>query len=367
MYPKTNTPTVSVIIPNYNHARYLRKRIDSVLEQTYEDFELILLDDSSTDDSREILNSYSGNPRVALALNEKNSGGPFKQWNKGVGLARGKYVWIAESDDYADERLLERLVGVLDAKPEVTFAYCRSWRVAQDGEVSGFADPTTGTSDAGRWTTDFVADGREEFRQYLAQRNTIPNASAVLFRREAYERAGGADEKLRLCGDWKLWMAMALRGKIAYVAEALNYFRFHEASVRAQNQRQPDAEAGECLEVMHLIAEQMIATGNAKNRGENDFPPALLDGYRYCMETLERNDPEAALRATEDFLRLSEYGEVNRWEVAEGWLRAARIHYRLGKPGRALLSAGRGFFVRPTLAGRPVKRAFMRITAALKS
>ena len=73
------TPTVSVIVPNYNHGRYLRRRIDSILEQTYQDFELIVLDDCSTDNSREILTSYAGSPRVRVEFNETNSGAPFKQ------------------------------------------------------------------------------------------------------------------------------------------------------------------------------------------------------------------------------------------------------------------------------------------------
>ena len=95
-------PTVSVIVPNYNHARYLRQRIESVLGQTYQDFEVILLDDCSTDESRSVLGEYAKDPRVRIEFNEKNSGSTFKQWNKGVRLARGEYIWIAESDDYAD-------------------------------------------------------------------------------------------------------------------------------------------------------------------------------------------------------------------------------------------------------------------------
>ena len=89
---------VSVVIPNYNHARFLPKRVDSVLRQTFQDFDLILLDDCSTDDSRSILSKYADDPRVKIEFNEVNSGSSFKQWNKGVGLARGEYVWIAESD-----------------------------------------------------------------------------------------------------------------------------------------------------------------------------------------------------------------------------------------------------------------------------
>src|SRR5690348_11158747 len=137
-------PKVSVIVPNYNHARFLRKRIESILAQTVQDCELILLDDCSTDDSRLILNQYAGDPRIRIEFNEMNSGSPFKQWNKGVRLAQSEYVWIAESDDFADVSFLEKLCGALDGEPDAGFAYCRSWRVSVDDEVKGFADPWLG-------------------------------------------------------------------------------------------------------------------------------------------------------------------------------------------------------------------------------
>src|SRR6202007_216262 len=116
-------PKVSIVVPNYNHAKYLRQRIESVLEQTYRDFEVILLDDCSTDESRSIISEYAADPRVRVEFNERNSGSTFKQWNKGVGLAKGKYVWIAESDDYADKMLLERLAAVLDSEARIAIAY----------------------------------------------------------------------------------------------------------------------------------------------------------------------------------------------------------------------------------------------------
>lgn len=224
---------VSVIVPNYNHSRFLSRRIDSVLKQTFQDFELILLDDCSTDDSRSILLKYAADPRVRIEFNEVNSGSPFKQWNKGVGLAGGEYVWIAESDDYAAERFLEKLSARLDAEPRSAFAYCRSVRVSHDDQLEGFVDPLVSVGSEGhRWTVDYCADGLEECRKYMVRCNTVPNASAVVFRKDLYKRVGGADESLCLCGDWKLWAAMALTGKVDYLAEPLNYYRFHDASVR---------------------------------------------------------------------------------------------------------------------------------------
>jgi hypothetical protein len=234
-------PKVSIVVPNYNHVRFLPKRLDSIMGQTFQHFELILLDDSSIDGSRSILSQYGRDPRVRIEFNEVNSRNPFKQWNKGVRLALGEYIWIAESDDYADERLLERLVARLDAEPRAGFAYCRSWRIEHD-QVDGFVDPLLPAKEPARWTADYCADGHEECCNYLVRCNTVPNASAVVFRKAAYHSVGDADESLHLCGDWKLWAAIALTGKVVYVAEPLNYFRFHDGSVRNLTQHR-DAEA----------------------------------------------------------------------------------------------------------------------------
>ncbi len=253
-------PKVSVVIPSYNHARFLRQRIESVLVQTYQDFEVILLDDCSTDESQSILREYASDPRVKIVLNDKNSGSTFKQWNKGVRLARGKYVWIAESDDYADPHLLEKLVSRLDAEPSAVLCNCRSWRISSDGEIIGFLDSNVTHPDTHRWTADFWADGREECRKYLVRGNTVLNASSVLFRKEVYERVGGADESLVLCGDWKLWASMALTGGgIAYVGQPLNYYRLHEMTVTAKSQR-IGIDAAEYLQVIRWILQRVTPT-----------------------------------------------------------------------------------------------------------
>ena len=90
-------PKVSVIIPNYNHAQFLEQRVESVLNQTFQDFEIIFLDDASTDNSKEVFSKYSNHPKIShVIFNETNSGSPFKQWNKGFGLSTGEYIWIAE-------------------------------------------------------------------------------------------------------------------------------------------------------------------------------------------------------------------------------------------------------------------------------
>src|SRR5260370_4379697 len=119
-------PNVRVIVANYNDARFLHQRIGSILAQTLQPVEIILMDDASTDNSREILASYSGDSRITLDFNRSNSGCVFKQWNRGLRQVKGDYIWIAESDDYSHVGFLERLVGALDSNPSGGMAYCQS-------------------------------------------------------------------------------------------------------------------------------------------------------------------------------------------------------------------------------------------------
>ena len=99
-------------------------------------------------------------------------------------------------------------------------------------------------------------DGVEECRNYFVQTNPVPNASAVVFRKSIYEEVGGADEKFRACGDWKLWAAMALTGKIVYLGEPLNHFRFHEASVSHRTQA-ARVDVAEHLQVMRWVLDRV--------------------------------------------------------------------------------------------------------------
>lgn len=254
--PANRPPKVSIIVPNYNHARFLEQRIHSVLNQTYQDFEVILLDDASTDHSREIIARFASDPRVRTEFNPSNSRSPFRQWNKGLRLARGEYAWIAEADDDADLRLLERLVAVLDSHPNVGLVYCQSNVIDEQGRVLLRCDKWTEFLDATRWRSDFINEGGDECARYLIHTCTIPNASAVLFRRALYERAGFADETMRYSADWLMWVSILLGSDVAFVAEPLNRFRRHGTSVSAAMARSA-TELLERLRVMGKILQRV--------------------------------------------------------------------------------------------------------------
>ena len=231
-------PKVSVIVPSYNHASYLAQRLDSILAQTFQDFELIFLDDASPDHTREVFDRYAQNPRIRAVFNEQNSGNVFKQWNRGLGMARGEYVWIAESDDYADPEFLATLVATLEAQPEVGVAYCESRKVDPAGEPLGLASEWYGaTYRTDRWRASFVAEGTDEARNYALAGSPIANASCALFRRNLAIAAGGATEDLRLTGDWLFWVTLFGSAKVAFESRPLNFNRQHEGSVSSHSVR----------------------------------------------------------------------------------------------------------------------------------
>lgn len=225
-------PRISVIVPNFNHAAFLEKRIQTILRQTRTDFELILLDDHSSDRSLDILVRYAQDPRCRLLVNEHNSGNPFKQWNKGVAAAKGDFIWIAESDDYASEFILEKLTSRLEQSPQAGLAYCQSWIVDEKEQQLGLNDSWTRALDPRRWQKDFYANGRDECRDYLIFKNTIPNASAVLFRKDVFMQAGGVDESFFYAGDWYTWVRMLTISDLCFCSEPLNFYRTHSSTVR---------------------------------------------------------------------------------------------------------------------------------------
>ena len=228
-------PKVSVIIPNYNHARYLPQRIDSVLKQSFTDFEVILMDDCSSDDSRSIIDEYRvKDGRISVLYNEQNSGSTFKQWNKGFALARGEYVWIAESDDYAAPELLQTLLSKMEGDFSIGLAYCNSAFVDEFDALLGIEDKFYLELDPVLWSKDFVLDGGHLVRTYMSFQNIIPNASAVLIRKKLLFEVDKADESFKVNGDWLFWASILVRCKVAFVAQKLNYFRLHVNNARSK-------------------------------------------------------------------------------------------------------------------------------------
>lgn len=241
---------VSVIVPNYNHAPYLEERLESIFKQDYPNYEVILLDDCSTDESKAILERYAQREQVsALVVNTHNSGNTFAQWKKGIAMAKGEYIWMAESDDVAEPQLLSTLVAAMEKDERISVSFCASRWIDNQGQ-------TLLSRVYRKWQKGFVMDGKEFIRRYLLGYNFICNASAVVMRRSAAMEVGDQCMKYRASGDRQFWIEMALQGYVSYCPTALNGFRQHPEKVSNRANR-TGANTREDLAIYAMYREQL--------------------------------------------------------------------------------------------------------------
>lgn len=215
-------PLVSVIIPNYNHAPYLQQRIESVLNQTYQNIEIFLLDDCSTDNSKDIILSYKNHPKVKrVILNEINSGSTFKQWEKGFLLAKGDYIWIAESDDFCTPNFLEKLISHFNNSTPIAIAYTNS----------SLIDAHNNIIKANRKKKLKKYHGIEFIKQCMTIGNPIINASSAIFSAKFLKYIPKDYTNFKAVGDYLFWLYLAEQGDVIHVREDLNFFRQHNVKV----------------------------------------------------------------------------------------------------------------------------------------
>lgn len=226
------TPLVSVIVPNFNHAPYLRERLDTIYSQTYPNFEVILLDDCSTDDSRDILNEYAQkySDITRVAFNEVNAGKVFLQWNKGLSLARGEYIWIAESDDYSSPDFIETLMKYF-CRESCMIAFARSVFM-QEGKQIWSTEEYLADVKRMRWDAPFTLTASTAVRLGFGYKNIIPNVSSAIFRNigripdEVIETCSS----MHLSSDWIFYLSLIKGGTLSYTNETVNYYRVHPQS-----------------------------------------------------------------------------------------------------------------------------------------
>ena len=228
--------SVSCIVPNFNHGPFLAERLSSIAKQTSPPEELLILDDCSTDNSRDIITKFSKQSPIPtkLCFNEENSGSPFSQWARGVEMCSSKYVWIAESDDTAESNFLEILMHEL--KPNTLLAFSESIVIDSQGNRIGSMRDRAERYTPGRWGENFKMECSEALNRLFSRFNAIPNVSACLIQREALLSALRTKFSFRLCGDWFTYLQMlsSSNGEIAYVSSELNHYRSHSSNVRSE-------------------------------------------------------------------------------------------------------------------------------------
>jgi glycosyltransferase involved in cell wall biosynthesis len=251
---------VSVIVPNYNYAGYLKERLNSIWSQAYPVFEIIVLDDASTDKSvEEIVELQQQYGRkVRLVRNENNSGSPSQQWARGVKMARGELVWIAEADDFADREFLAEVTKSFRDR-DIVLSYCQS-RIVDENSTVVADDYLQYVSDIDQvlWRNDYKRPGRVEIEEALSVKNTIPNVSAAVFRRNALMEVLDAhlDEMtaLRNAADWLCYLRIMTKGSVNFVARTLNNHRRHQHSTTLSASASDRRHLEEIIKMQQLAA-----------------------------------------------------------------------------------------------------------------
>lgn len=266
-------PQITAIIPNYNYAEFLPERVKTIADQTFPIHELLILDDCSKDNSAEVAeiliqkykNHFPGG--IRFIPNERNAG-VFRQWYKGVSLAQGELIWIAEADDMCRNTMQAKLVHAF-RDPDVKLAYAQSALIDKNGEVYSetYLQYTHNISKY-KWRTDYLWDAKTEIETALAVKNTIPNASGTLIRKTAFSQIPEKLFTYKIIGDWFAYLHIIKDGKIAFCAESLNLYRQHPGSVVAKN---PDRMFEELKELHGYICDEFNVSNYTRSQMQREF------------------------------------------------------------------------------------------------
>jgi GT2 family glycosyltransferase len=212
-------PKISLCVPTYNRADLLVQCVSTLLEQTAQDFEVVVVDDCSTDETTTVVGQFAGDPRFRFFRNASNLGQQGNE-NRCLEVARGEYIAICHDDDFYVARFAEACGAFLDAHPSVGFVHC-GYHVTDTAGVpiSRFL----------AYPTDRVIAAEKSFVEFLWQSHNVA-FSTVMARRRAYDAVGGFRDGF-ICGDYDMWLRMAFRFDVGYVSQPLVYYRTHDGSV----------------------------------------------------------------------------------------------------------------------------------------
>jgi len=226
-------PDFTVIIPNYNHARFLQQRIDSVLNQTFDNFEVIIIDDCSTDNSREIIEEYRSNPKVSsIIFNRVNSKSPFKLWEKGLQLAKAELIWVAESDDFCENNFLEAAHSSFKQFSSIGLFYSDGLIYDEDNKANykTFSEIKNHLYKTDKWSLSHFEKGETELNNYLKFDCTINNVSGMVFKKKIAESFCSKGSEFRYFGDWFYYINISFQADLYYCNQPLNIYRKHKTS-----------------------------------------------------------------------------------------------------------------------------------------
>ncbi len=233
---------VSVVIPNYNYEKFMYQRLYSVLAQNYKIHEILILDDCSKDNSRDLIlkieNQLKSYINIKHLFNHTNSGTAFKQWKKGFENITGDYVWIAEADDYCEQNLLRTLIQPILNDANVLISYADTSFINADGSVIiKTIKPEIDIMKTGHWNNSYINDGIEELKNYSFLNCTLANVSSCIIKNGNYDKYLEESCEYKQAGDWVFYVNVMKNGKIAFSNKVLNYYRVHGNNVSSTMNR----------------------------------------------------------------------------------------------------------------------------------
>lgn len=256
------TPAVLVVVPSYNHGAFIGARIESILNQTHPDFELRVIDDCSSDETMDVLSRHSDD-RLTIDRRASNSGSPFTAWlDASEMLAAGDFdfIWIAESDDRAESKFLERGVEALKGAPDAALYYCHSWFIDEADLIIGHSiNYLNRTFQSLDWNSSWRMPGSDFIRTCLVKGMAIPNMSSALIRADAFKAAVRSTfVRYKLAADWVFAIHASLCGDVLFDPWDGNYFRHHARTSRRET------------DLSRMLFEHMSATRTAFKSGTVD-------------------------------------------------------------------------------------------------
>lgn len=307
----TATPCISVIVPFYNHAAFVQRRIESLLAQTAGRLELILLDDASTDNTASLLRQWEHHPAVqCVCINAHNSGSPFLQWQRGLQLARQPWVWIAEGDDYCDPDFIQALLPAL-TEPGCVLAYNEVRWVNEHDELLKASQPQPA-----RWYS-----GREFLARHMMLQDHLVNSGMVLFRQSALQGLPNRWTEMKQAGDYLLWVQIAAQGKVYASGTEQAAFVRHSQSLSLQQLGTPQ-HLQESMEVQDWMVQH---AGVSKRLQQYYFQQQLVQ-----LRTSARHWPQAAFEAVYQFWKteaVSRGIQLPDWRIRQQAFAAKLRHY----------------------------------------
>ena len=226
------TPKISIVFTSFNHRKFLKEALDGLINQTFKDFELIIIDDNSSDGSQEILKKYTHDKRVKLYLLEKNTGSYVYSSNIGASKAKSEYIIFSQCDDVAEKTQLENLYNTMLQNPEVGVAFSSSRMIDKNGASLGCDFDGREKSFKQQCVHDTLIP-RLQMTKYFLHSCVIPNLSAALMKRALFEKLNGLSSKFLVVSDWDFWMKMTLECDFYYLRDSLNRFRQHDTTIRS--------------------------------------------------------------------------------------------------------------------------------------